>query len=647
MSRASRTLPDLDAGKIAGEPELEAGARSRGSFRDLREPQPWPEPREIPEHGPNWALVFAFFLVLAIVQTWPLALHMTDRAIGWPGDAYVMWWNLTWVKDSLIGLSNPFQTDVLYYPQGQDLYLHTLIPLDGLATAPLLLITDNVLFSWNVVMLVFLALSGTGGYALSYHVTKDRWASLFGGFVFAFSPHVMMQLHGHLNIATTWPIPFFILALVRSFEERRRRDVIIAGLLAAVLTWNWLEFAIDVALFSVLLFAFWSALALRAGRRSEILPMVRRLLPGVAIWLVLSLPLIVPTMTAINSGDYTVRVQPNEADNYAPDLVAYFIPSPLWGPGQYSNNFGEKFSPRSGGIETTMFLGFTPLVLSTIALAWRKRTGFPATVWFWSIVFAFFAALALGPTLHAFGVSVPGPMPFRALQEVPLISERRVPGRMIIVGALAMGVLGSAGISLLAQRYGRSMRNAAPVFACIAVAVVGFEYWNAPVSLAQYNVPPIYEQISQDDAEFAVLDLPLGRLSGNIQRGDFQGGAMSDYAQLTHGHASIGGYLSRVTDDNLDWLEETPGIGYLQCLDCDDYPRPQDLDAPRVRALFTEELRVKYVVVNLVTFEGKDTTLITDGTAAEAQLYLEETLGYEKIAEGDGWLAYRNPGFRD
>jgi len=117
---------------------------------------------------------------------------------------------------------------------------------------------------------------------------------------------------------------------------------------------------------------------------------------------------------------------------------------------------------------------------------------------------------------------------------------------------------------------------------------------------------------------------------------------MSDYAQVLDGKPSIGGYLSRVTDENLKWLAEEPGLGYLACLDCDGYPRDIDLDTQRVRALFSE-LKIKYVVVNLKTFEGEPSALITHGVKTDAELYLHARLGLEEIASGNGWLAYRNP----
>ncbi|MFQ5472652.1 MAG: hypothetical protein ACE5FA_07195, partial [Dehalococcoidia bacterium] len=591
----------------------------------------------------NWLLVFLLFFGFAIVQTWPLALNMSDHAIGWPGDSYVMWWNLAWVKESLFSLSNPFHTDALFYPQGSDLYLHTLTPGNAVLSIPLQMITGgNILLTWNIMALIFLALSGTGGYAVSYHATRERWMSLVGGFIFAFSPMVMMQLHGHLNIATTWPIPFFVLFLLRFFDSRSKVDLVWVAVLGAVLTWNWFEFAIDVGLFALLAFSFWALVRLRRGQRGEVIGLARSLLPGVTLWALLSAPILIPTALAILGDAYTVTTGASEASYYSPDLLAYIIPSPLWGPGEYSNNYGLPFSTRAGSIETTMFLGFTPLLLSLLAFVYYRKSALRRSVWFWSLVFVFFAALAVGPTLHVFTIDLGVPMPFRLLQEVPLIGERRVPGRMIIVGTLALGVLSTFGAAVIARKLGPSARYAVPIVSCVVLAVVFFEYWNPPVNLASYETPAVYEEIGREPGDFAVLDLPLGRVTGNVRQGDAIGGALSDYAQLVHGKAAIGGYLSRAKNEDLDWLAEQPGLGYLSCLDCDGYPRSVDLDGERVRALFTE-LRIKYAVVNLVTFEGEPTILTTEGLSDDVQTYLEETVGLTDAGSGDGWRAYRNP----
>lgn len=621
--------------------------------RDEPNAQPQPAAEREPARGPSWPLVFLFFFVAAVVQTWPLALHMNDHVMGWAGDSYVMWWNLATVKDAVLGLSNPFHTNALYYPQGTSLYLHTLIAGNGVLSIPLQLITGNVLLTANLMSLSFIALSGTGAYAVALRVSRDRWASLFAGFLFAFSPFIMMHLSAaHVNIATTWPLPFFVLCLLRFFERRSRVDLVIVALLAAFMTWNWIEFAIDGGLFALLLFGYWAVGKVRRREGHAVLALCKALAPGVLIWAVLSIPIVVPMANAINSGDYTVTTG-SEASHFSPDVAAYFIPSPLWGPGEHAVNYQKPYSTRAGSVETTMFLGLTPLVLAGIAFANRKRFAPGTNVGFWAATFGFFAVMSLGPQLHMWGVTWPVPLPFRVLQEFPLLGSRQEPARMIIVGTLALGVLGALGIRELARRREGTLRHAGPIIACVVLGMLFLEFFNAPVSLASYHVPPVYQQIGQEGGRFSVLDLPLGRATGNSREGDAAGAAMSDYAQIIHGHASIGGYLSRVPDADVKWLAEQPGLGYLACLsgtqdtqpitpsDCTGYPRAIDRDTARVEALL-DDLQVKYAVLNLVTFEGDATTLAKYGRVDEAEAYLK-SIRFVEIESGDGWTAYRNP----
>src|SRR3972149_3677387 len=83
----------------------------------------------------RWAGIFLLFLLAAVVQTWPLVLHTTNRAMdvpAQPGDTAYHLWNLWWVKHALLNLQNPFHTDVLFFPQGADLYLGGLVLVNGL-----------------------------------------------------------------------------------------------------------------------------------------------------------------------------------------------------------------------------------------------------------------------------------------------------------------------------------------------------------------------------------------------------------------------------------------------------------------------------------------------------------------------------------
>lgn len=600
----------------------------------------------------HWALVTLFFLALSIVQTWPLVLHMDDHVMAWAPDGYQHMWNLWWFKHQLLSLHNPFRTDLLFYPQGSDLYMHTLTPVNGLFTLPWQILSGNVILSWGITSLLFLTASGVGAYALAYRVSRDPWASLAGGMIFAFSPFVMTHINGHLNISTTWPIPFFVLAVLSFHDTLRLRDAAIAGLLLSVMTWNWLEFTIDSALFLVLFGGFWGAICFRRGDRENALALLKGAVVLSAVWAVLSLPIMIPSVYEVASGDIQMKGGLSApAEFYSADLAGYVTPSPLWGPGKFANCDCGQFPVVIGGVEGTVFMGILPLLLSAVAPLGYWKSDKRLIVGFWGIVFAFFAVMALGPFLYVHGDksfdlgfgSFSIPLPFRVFKELPLIGLRRVPARMVVYATLSLAVLAPMGITVLKRLAGQRYVYAGQAIAVLAAALVLLEFWNPPVSLSSYHVPSIYEQIGDEDGDFTLLELPVGRITGTEQRGDINGGGMTDYSQIIHGKASIGGYISRGKAKDVLWLREQPGIGFLSCPICPGFPRPEDLDRQRVLGEF-DELNIKYVIVNLKTFEGTPTAIVTDDKQDVFRDYLEETLGLERVDEGDGWIAYRNPG---
>ncbi len=81
-------------------------------------------------------LTIGFFLALAVLQTWPLAINSRSAV---PGNGYDSWqnmWNLWWLKHALISGQNPFFTSHLYHPTGISLFLHTLNPINFIISLP-------------------------------------------------------------------------------------------------------------------------------------------------------------------------------------------------------------------------------------------------------------------------------------------------------------------------------------------------------------------------------------------------------------------------------------------------------------------------------------------------------------------------------
>ena len=596
----------------------------------------------------RWPGVGLFFAAATIVQTWPLAKHARDSIEVWSFfqfDAWAFLWNLWWVKHAVLNLENPFHTDHLYYPQGSNLYLHPLTFVNGVMAIPLQLVTGNLILTWNLLALLCFVLAGVGTYALVHRITRNHFAGVLAGFIFAFAPLTMMRLGGHWNMVATWPIPFLLLFLLRFKDSGRVLDALVAGVFWAILTLNWLEFATDAGLFMALFFGYWTIVYLWKRERDQLARLWRGGVIIAAVWLILSAPYIIGALKDSQSGDY---YQPGGDESFSADLLAYVTPSPLWGPGE---------SPRVGGpnplhqaalktIEGTAYLGILPLLLGAAALFTVRRDSHRVLPWL--IGFLAFAILALGPHLwiddktqfSLFGVSFSVPLPYQLYDQLPLLGNRRVPVRMIVLGTMALSVLAGIGLDMLMRRFSGRWRFVAPVLGVLALAVVWVEYWNPPLYVSAHTSPVIFSEIREDPGDFVVVHAPLGRRTGWTISGHPSGGALDDYYQTLHGKLSPGGYLSRVSDKDFTWFLEQPGLHFLSCpIDCAGQPS-EDQNVRLVRQVF-EKNRIRYVVVHRLGPDGLPLYFVGDPEIQAMDSYLRQVVGMEQIYADSNLAVYR------
>jgi Ca2+/Na+ antiporter len=590
----------------------------------------------------RWSALCVLFAAAAVVQTWPLVLHATDAVADSPAgtlpDTYAFVWNLSWVKQAIVDVhTNPFQTDFLFFPDGENLYLHPLTLLNGVLSIPLQLATGNLFLSWNVLALLFFVLSGLGAYALAYRVTNNHLAAVLAGYIFAFAPVVLMQFNGRWHISTVWPIPLIALFLLRFLDKGRLREAAAAGIVWAMLTYNNQEFALDAALFIGLFFVYWSVVYLRRKDNARLQGLWRAGAVVAGVWLVMSAPLIIPASIDARSGEYHL---PAGDEFYSASLRSFVTPSPLWGPGEDPVGWRPEHS-SIGDMENTLYLGAVPLILATLAILHVRRR--PHAVVFWGAVFLSFITLALGPYLYVgdaerfsvLGLSVP--LPYQIYDQLPLFGDRRVPSRMLPFGMLGLGVLAGIGFDALMSWLRRNYKLLAPAVTVLIVSLVVVEYWNPPLHMSHLPRPAILEQIRDEPGDFTVLAAPLGRRTGWGFNGHFEGANISDYYQTVHGKRTFGGFIARTREGTLGWLRQEPGLEYIAFPG--EGPSGNDLDPEIVQAVF-RRLRIKYVVLHKLGPHGQ--TIDTPATLDVLDAYLRGVVDLTPIFSDSSLAVYRN-----
>jgi len=565
------------------------------------------------------------------------------------GDAWQHIWNLWWVKEALLNLhTNPYHTDLLYYPDGVSLYFHTLVLTAGLIGIPLQLLGLNLIATYNLILLSSFVLAGYGTYLLCYYLTGNRWASFVGGLVFAFSPYHFAHMFGHMNLVSLQWIPFYVLVLLKAIDANGRSElritnyelrspavrrllptVNIRGLLLAVgagalLALNaytdWL-YAIFLVLLTAVIFA-WRVL----------LPSERRLMAAKGVgwveagarsvvfgltFILLTAPILFPTLAEAGKG--YAQQPPEETLFYSSDVVSAFMPNelhPIWGNAVKQRvDAMPPYLPLKNPSERVLFLGYSVLALAAIGV-WRLRRD--RNVRFWGFTAVLMWVLSLGPLLQVAGKShftlfeVTVPLPYLLLFKLPLFSIMRTPARLTVLVMLALAILVAFSLTSLLPALSRrpvlSIRRTWSAQFAAAIVIPGvilFESLSAPFPMVPpgWSVP-IYQQIAKEPGQFALLEIPLRPF------GDYMA------YQTIHGKPIIGGYLSRQPPYPLE--EQNAAVKYLlDTTPASDPVEDQVRDGKGVASL--RELGVKYVIIRWWAF--------TPEQKAEMQSKLNALLG--------------------
>ena len=119
----------------------------------------------------HWIVLILYALV-AMMLTWPLALHFTSAIPGVSGDSTSFLWALGWAKTALVDLRvNPFRTDFVYYPLGGATQLMWAVSLIAFASIPLQFLI-GLIPTYNLLYLAATVLTAYGMFLLTEYVLR-------------------------------------------------------------------------------------------------------------------------------------------------------------------------------------------------------------------------------------------------------------------------------------------------------------------------------------------------------------------------------------------------------------------------------------------------------------------------------------------
>jgi hypothetical protein len=499
-------------------------------------------------------IVFAAYILLTIILTYPVAFKIGSAIPGW-GDAFYWMYSLWYTGYAIThsDMTSLTYTIMQFYP-------------DGIPTTPFPSAFNQLLYLlmspflelhiiYTILWLLTFIVGAFGAYLLVKYLTNNGYAAFISGIVFAFTPYHFVHALGHFGATSIEWIPFCALYLMKTFREGGTRNSILAGGFFVLVAMSDLQYMVFMGLFAILLCLYdlyWLLVNEKVKVLATMETLIKKYLPFGLVSFAGILPFTINDILVATSGSNFLKPNPVEAVIYSTDLLSFFLPCCRFHP-----FFGEMVTPIysnfSGNLtEHTTYIGYAVLLLSVFAFL-KLRSN--KDVKFWLISAISFSILSLGPVLSINGQTVFSvfkttvPLPHLALYYlIPFLDNCRTTGRFFVIAALAFAVLAGYGIAELVKRDIPRKK----LIIILITAVVIFEYMFIPFPTSVVDQPVFYKEIAQEEGDFGLLEIPATKV--------YVAAVTTEYYQTIHGKPIVGGHVARIPQDARDFEMKTPFI---------------------------------------------------------------------------------------
>ncbi|PIQ43689.1 MAG: hypothetical protein COV52_01105 [Gammaproteobacteria bacterium CG11_big_fil_rev_8_21_14_0_20_46_22] len=379
------------------------------------------------------SLAFLAYLFLAFILSAHLWAHPTQQYFGSGKDPLLFIWMLQWSSYAFAHHLNPFFCPFLWWPKGVHLLMTTNVPLLGLLALPLTHMVSAVL-SYNILMVLGLAVSASSAFLLNLELSGRAWPSWFGGLLFGFSPFAYVHLaNGHLNWVTLFLPPLLLWLLMRDYRGLIGRvAAVISGVFIVTLAFLVSKELVVLSFIVLFFLGLFSPLFLENR---------------VAYWKTVVTTAWITFFSALVLSPFVLSYvffkmyYFHAPVSFSLDLANLLIPTTM-------TALGHGFMPAIHQMFTSVisenagYMGLPLLVLALLALI-ESPTRQNKLAWVMLIVCVF---LAFGPRLHIFGLRITY-MPWAIMYKMPFLMYL-APARFMIFAFLALSTLLTAFFSL-------------------------------------------------------------------------------------------------------------------------------------------------------------------------------------------------------
>jgi hypothetical protein len=384
--------------------------------------------------GPLTARLAAPFtyLVLAVLGHLPAFRSLTTTTMCRCRDAPQHDWFLGWTPFAIGSGRSPWFTQHLVAPEGVNLMWNTSLPLPALLTWPVTA-TAGVLTSHTLLAVLSFAGSATTMWLAAGRFVRWGWARFAAGLLYGFSPYLVAQGTGHLNLALVL-LPPLVLLLAHELYVRQARPPVVTGLLLGLVATAQLLTTEEV-LASTFVVALVGTAVLAVQHRALVRARVRHAAVGLGTAAGVLTALAAWPLWVQFTGPRRVTESIQDTSPFGADLLGGVVPT-------IHQALGTGATIEWGGndSENGSYLGL-PLVVVLVALAWRFRS--VAAVRWASVVGLVAWVLSLGERLHVAGTETGVPLPYLVFTKLPVLHNMvavRYSLYVVLLGALVLAI---------------------------------------------------------------------------------------------------------------------------------------------------------------------------------------------------------------
>lgn len=462
--------------------------------------------------------IFFFFLTICIFNSL-FKLSLRKNIIGDLGDPLLNLYILKHNIDRILNLnfSNFFDANI-FYPYKFTLAFSENLIATSIFVLPIYIISKDIIFTYNIFILLNFIFSGLFMSLLCYRFTKNFIASIIGGTIFSFAPFKFAHL-GHLHILTTIWIPLIFLFLHKFFEEKKYKFLIFSIFFFIIQSLSCGNYMVIIFPFIILMFLFYIL------KEREL---IKKYLLSFLIFVIISGFFLIPVYYPYIEIEklYGFKRTINECIRFSPHIKAFLISYPF----TVTYKFLQKFiGSHPEQFENTLYIGFIPLI-SVIFISFfiinrnvilvkfkreingsnilyfpylEKSKFIPHYVSLFYLIVLFLSLALMGGPLFFKIKYLKNPLYYLFYYFFPGFKGIRVPSRFFIMFLFASAVL-------ISYFYSIYFKNKFLIFLEFLI-LLEFIPSFIPIHKMPYGgrIPQVYKWLKEKSEEFAIMELPL------------------------------------------------------------------------------------------------------------------------------------------